>query len=161
MRPKGTAGELAMRRRIAAHSLLEGAGIREVARLVGASCSSVKRWKDALDEGGLDALQPKPSLGRRAYLSEADHKQLLDILQQGPLAAGYDTDQWTCPRVGEVIEYQFGVQYHVDHVWRLLHVLGWTCQKPEQRARERNEATIARWRDKDWPRIKKGASRSS
>jgi transposase len=59
--------------------------------------------------------------------------------------------------VCEVIEYHFGVQYHVDHVWRVLHALGWTCQKPEQRARERTEATIDRWRGQDWPRIKKGA----
>jgi transposase len=161
MRPKGTAGELEVRRRIAARLLLKGVRIREVGRLVGASSSSVKRWKDALDQGGLDALHSKPSPGREAYLSESDREVLLEILRQGPLVAGYDTEQWTCPRVGEVIEYHFGVQYHVDHVWRVLRALGWTCQKPEQRARERNEAAIERWRDKDWPRIKKGAPQAS
>jgi transposase len=161
MRPKGTAGELEVRRRIAARLLLQGSGIREVSRLVGASASSVKRWKDALAESGLVALQPKPSLGREAYLSEMDRKRLLEILQRGPVAAGYDSEQWTCPRVCEVIEHYFGVQYHVDHVWRLLHALGWTCQKPEQRARERNEAAIDRWRDRDWSRIKKGAAKAS
>ncbi len=41
-----------VRLRIAANLLLDGMGIREVARLVGASASSVKRWKDALDCGG-------------------------------------------------------------------------------------------------------------
>ena len=161
MRPKGTAGELEVRRRIAARLLCRGVGIREVSRLVGASSSSVKRWKDALDAGGFDALRPKPSAGREAYLSEADREALLEILEQGPVVAGYDTEQWTCPRVCEVIEYHFGVQYHVDHVWRVLHALGWTCQKPEQRARERNEAAIEQWRDRDWPRIKKGASAAS
>jgi transposase len=110
-----------------------------------------------LEEGGLGALQPKPSAGREAYLSETDRERLLEILERGPVAAGYDSEQWTCPRVCEVIEYHFGVQYHVDHVWRVLHALGWTCQKPEQRARERTEATIDRWRGQDWPRIKKGA----
>jgi len=161
MRPKGTAGELEVRRRIAARLLLQGTGIRKVSRLVGASSSSVKRWKDALEEGGFGALQPKPSPGRDAYLCETDRERLLEILQRGPVMAGYDSEQWTCPRVCEVIEHHFGVQYHVDHVWRVLHALGWTCQKPEQRARERNEATIDRWRDRDWPRIKKGAAKAS
>jgi transposase len=141
--------------------LLRGAGIREVARLVGASSSSVKRWKDALAEGGLEGLRAKPLTGRAAYLSESDRRELLKILESGPVAAGYETEQWTCPRVCEVIEYHFGVQYHVDHVWRVLRSLGWTCQKPEQQARERNEMAIERWRDIDWPRIKKGASAAS
>jgi transposase len=161
MRPKGTAGELEVRRRIAARLPGQGVGIREVSRFVGASSSSVKRWKDAWNAGGFEALRPKPSAGREAYLSEADRQDLLEILRQGPVAAGYNTQQWTCPRVCEVIEYHFGVQYHVDHVWRVLHALGWTCQKPEQRARERNEAAIEQWRNRDWPRIKKGASAAS
>jgi len=38
---------------------------------------------------------------------------------------------------------------------RLLHQLGWSPQKPEGRARERNEADIDRWRRETWPRLKK------
>lgn len=161
MRPKGTSGELEVRRRIAARMLLQGRGIREVARLVGASSSSVKRWKDVLAVGGLDGMQSKPSRGREPFLSESDRQELLKILEQGPIAAGYDSEQWTCPRICQVIEFHFGVQYHVDHVWRLLHALGWTCQKPEQRARERNATAIDSWRYIDWPRIKKGAAAAS
>jgi hypothetical protein len=33
--------------------------------------------------------------------------------------------------------------------------LGWSCQKPERRAVERDEVAIARWMQQDWPRIKK------
>ena len=77
------------------------------------------------------------------------------------MAAGYDTEQWTCPRVAELIETRFGVQYHAAHVSRLLRSLGWSWQKPEQRARERDERAIERWRSEDWPRIKKGASPTS
>ncbi|MCP4898489.1 MAG: winged helix-turn-helix domain-containing protein, partial [bacterium] len=46
------------------------------------------------------------------------------------------------------------------HVWKILRSLGWTPQKPEQRARERNEADIRRWRRQEWPRIKRGRSAS-
>ena len=161
MRPKGTSTELEVRRRIAANLLLDGKGIREIARLVGASTSSVKRWKDALDSGGVAALSPKAHPGRTPLLTDKQMKELVKLLERGPLAAGYDTEQWTCPRVAELIEWHFGVQYHAGHVWRLLRSVGWTWQKPEQRARERNEEAIQRWRDEDWPRIKKGASTKS
>jgi putative transposase len=57
--------------------------------------------------------------------------------------------------VAEVIEMQFGVQYHPGHIWHLLRSMGWSCQKPERRARERDEEAIATWRREDWPRIKK------
>jgi transposase len=48
------------------------------------------------------------------------------------------------------------VQYHPDYIGTLLHDLGWTCQKPEQRAREANDSAIEEWRKRDWPRIKRG-----
>jgi transposase len=161
MRPKGTPTELEVRRRIAANLLLDGMGIRKVAYLVGASTSSVKRWKDTLDSGGISALSPKEHPGREPFLTDQQKRKLLKLLEQGPIASGYDTEQWTCPRVAELIAEHFDVQYHVGHVWRLLRSLGWTWQKPEQRARERNEQAIQRWRVEDWPRIKKGASAAS
>ena len=49
----------------------------------------------------------------------------------------------------------FGVRYHPDHIGRLMHTLGWTPQKPERRALERDEEEIERWKQEDWPRIKK------
>ena len=61
-------------------------------------------------------------------------------------------------RVAEVIEEQFGVHYHIGHVWRVLRGMGWSCQKPERRARERNEEAIEDWRKNQWPRIRKTRS---
>jgi transposase len=54
-----------------------------------------------------------------------------------------------------LIERCYGVRYHVDHIPRLLGSLGFSCQKPERRAVERDEAAIQRWMQQDWPRIKK------
>ena len=63
MRPKGSAKKLEARRRLAASMLIKGRGIRAVARTIGAAPSSVKRWKDALEEGGKNALKSKPHTG--------------------------------------------------------------------------------------------------
>lgn len=155
MRPPGTAAQLEARRRRAADLLANGKSLAEVARLVRADVSSVKRWKRALREGGADALAAKPHPGRPAKLSRPQKQQLAAILRAGPLAAGFRTDLWTCRRVAEIIRREFAVEYHADHVGRLLHGLGFTRQKPQRRARERDEAAIARWRREDWPRIKK------
>jgi transposase len=155
MRPKGSAEALEVRRRLAANLIREGKGLCEVARLVGASPSSVHRWKEALKRGGKKALAAKPHPGPRPRLGRGDKRRLVRILQAGPRAAGFSTDLWTLARVAEVIAYTFGVRYHPGHVWHLLRSLDWSLQKPERRARERDEQAIARWRQKDWPRIKK------
>ena len=155
MRPKGTPAELEARRRRAAALLGRGKGVNEVARLVGASSSSVSGWKRTLLRRGPDGLKAKPHPGRKPGLTRADKRRLVSLLRRGALAAGYPNDLWTCRRVADLIGGAFGLWYHRDHVWKILHALGWSPQKPEARARERDEAAIERWRKKDWPRIKK------
>jgi transposase len=135
--------------------LQQGKGVREVARLVKASPSSVSRWKKELEKGGEEALAAKKHPGRPPRLTERQKKELEQILLKGAEAAGYATDLWTLARVAEIIEREFGVKYHPGHVWYILRDMGWTCQKPERRARERDEAAIAQWRKEKWPRIKK------
>ncbi|MFF6888520.1 winged helix-turn-helix domain-containing protein [Streptomyces sp. NPDC012421] len=50
-----------------------------------------------------------------------------------------------------------GVTLSRASVWRLLTGrLGWSLQRPERRAVERDESEIARWIAHEWPRIKKG-----
>ena len=158
MRPKGSAAELQARRLLAGQLLLEGGYVDEVAEIVGASESSVRRWRRAVEKGGLEALRAKPHPGRKPRLDAKQKRQLIEILLAGPRKAGYSTDLWTCRRVAEVIAKKFQVKYHPDHVGKMLHDLGWTCQKPEQRAREADDAAMERWRKQDWPRIKRGPS---
>jgi len=160
MRPKGSAAELEARRRLAGKLLLEDRKVGEVAEIVGASTSSVRRWRQAVEKGGIEALKAKPHPGPKPRLDAKQKQRLVKTLLAGPRKAGYRTDLWTCPRVAEVIAKKFRVEYHPAHVWKLLRSLGWTCQKPEQRARERDGAAIRRWREKEWPRIKRGRSAS-
>jgi transposase len=161
MRTSGSPKELELRRRIAGEFLLQGMGVCEVAAVVEASTSAVSRWKQIVQRDGLDGLRAKPHPGPTPRLSVQQKQQLVALLREGPLAAGYPNEMWTCTRVAELIECHFGVSYHEDHVWRILDHLGWSCQKPEQKARERDEAAIARWRRRDWPRIKKGHATTS
>lgn len=160
MRPKGSAAQLETRRLVAGRLLLEGREVGEVAEAVAACKSSVRRWNRAVQKGGLEALKAKPHRGPEPRLNAKQKQRLMRILLAGPRKAGYRTDLWTCPRVAEVIAKTFGVGYHPAHVWKILRGLGWTPQKPEQRARERDEAADRRWRQREWPRIKGGQSAS-
>lgn len=153
--------QLEARRMKAARLLNQGKGIRETARLVKASPSSVCEWKHALDKHGTEGLRAKPHPGPQRRLKPRQSEQLVQRLLRGAQASGFETDLWTCPRVAEVVERMFGVHFHPAHVWKLLRALGWSCQKPEQRARESDDAAIRRWREHDWPRIKKGSPAKS
>ena len=128
----------------------------DVARCVDASISSVKRWKRAWKRGGDAALAAKPRYVSQCRLSDEQKGQLVKILLRGPLAAGFFTDLWTCARVAQVIHKKFGVSYHVDHVGRLLHGLGFTPQKPRRSAGAATKRPSSGGRKEDWPRIKKG-----
>lgn len=155
MRPHGSAATLQARRHRAVALLEQGLGVRGVARKIGCSPSSVSRWQAAVAAGGPAALRAKPSPGRPPRLPPRQKQRLLKLLLKGATAHGYPTALWTLPRVAAVIARTFGVRYHPAHVWRILHGCGWSCQKPERRARERDEAAIQRWRAVRWPHIKK------
>ena len=103
----------------------------------------------------MEALKAKPHGGRRSRLTPEQKKTLEQVLVEGSRATGFATDLWTLSRVARVIERLFGVKYHPGHVWYILRDMGWSCQKPERRARERDEVAIEGWRKCDWPRIKK------
>ena len=161
MRPKGTAAELEQRRRIAVTLVQQGMRRGDVARAVGTSRASVTRWCQAFDRRGEKGLAAKPHPGGRSKLTERQRQRLLRLLAKGPRKHGYHTKLWTLARVAEVIAVEFGVTYHPSQVWRILRAMKWSCQKPERRARERDEQAIRRWRQEDWPRIKKSPQNRS
>src|SRR5574337_1233259 len=97
---------------------------------------------------------------RPPRLTARQRAKLLTLLLKGARAHGFSTDLWTLPRITTVITRTFGVTYHPAHVWRILRGEGWSCQKPERQARERDEAAVQRWRTERWPHIKKRSPRS-
>jgi transposase len=155
MRPAGTPAQLEKRRRRAVQLLRSGQALAAVARQVGASVSSVFRWWHTYQQEGQRGLRAKPTPGRPGKLSDTQKRKLVSVLMKGPRHQGYATELWTLKRVTRVIQQECGIRYHPAHVWKVLTGLGWSCQKPERRAVERDEAAIARWTREDWPRIKK------
>ena len=135
--------------------LRKNLSLHEIARRIGCHASSVLRWRNAWLQGGSAALKAKPAPGRPPLLTAKQKKKLIALLSQGAMAHGYRTELWTTQRIAVLIERRFGVKYHRNHVGKLLHQLGWSHQKPERRAVERDEAAIAHWKRTVWPAVKK------
>lgn len=126
-----------------------------IAKHLGVSEAAVSQWKHQLEVGGVRALKQKLVQGRPAKLSAGQLKQLVRILKRGAMANGFATERWTQIRIQEVIARTFQVTYHPKYVGRLMKQLGWSVQKPETRAIERDEEAIRVWLSRDWNRIKK------
>jgi len=158
--PKKLTREQQAERRAEAIRLLEAGEMKqvEIARHLGVTEAAVSKWKRRLAEEGPQALQMRKATGRPPKLDEAGRQALVKKLEEGALAAGFPTEQWTQSRVKQVIEREFGVVYHQNYISRLLDDLGWSVQKPDSRAIERDEDLIRAWLSRDWPRIKKGAA---
>lgn len=155
MRPNGTPEELERRRRRASALLRQGYGPSAVARMVGVAHGSASRWKQAYQKGGMKALEAKRHPGPAPKLSARQCRQLQRMLLRGPTTHGYANELWTAKRVADVIRRKWAVEYETSGVWRLLRRMGWSCQKPERQARERDDEAVERWRRVEWPRIKK------
>ncbi|MFQ5551553.1 MAG: IS630 family transposase [Gemmatimonadales bacterium] len=155
MRPQGSPAELQRRRERALKLLDQGFAPVDVAGMLGVDRRSVRRWKAAFRKRGAKGVEAKPTPGRPPKLDSKQKARLERILLKGAQAAGFPTELWTCPRVAQVIEQRFDVHYHVDHIGRLLRSLGWSPQRPQRRAVERDEKAIQRWVKEHWPRVKK------
>ncbi len=128
----------------------------EVARRLGVSRQAVSVWARALAQanGAVVKLKARP-LGRPKQLTASQCASLRRLLLKGALAAGFPTELWTVKRVRALIQREFGVKYSNTGGWELLRSLGFTPQKPEKRALQRDEQAIAQWKRKSWPALKK------
>ena len=146
----------ATRRRVrAGRMLLAGKGCAEVAQASGVARQTVYTWKGVLDDGGIDALRAMGGKGRPPQLDERQLEALRRSLLDNPTEHGFGTELWTLKRVRLLIKRMFGVSYSEVHVWRILGALGFSNQKPERRAIERDEAAVETFKRKTWPALKK------
>jgi transposase len=152
-----TAEERARRERVrlvAAEMFAAGAGDAQVARRLRVSRMSANRWLRAWAAGGRAALVSKGPGGARCKLTDAQLKVLEAELEAGPAAHGWADQCWTLAQIAELIADRFTVGYTLAGVDTLLHRMGWSVQLPARRAAERDEDTVAAWKDQQWPAIK-------
>jgi transposase len=131
----------------------------EIAEALGVSRAAVSQWLTAAGQTGPGCLRRRLRPGSAGKLLPGQRFLIADCLWHGAEAYGFRGDVWTCSRVAQVIEEELAVRYHPGHVSRLLKEIGWTPQVPITRAIQRDEDAIQRWREHDWPQLKRIATR--
>jgi transposase len=145
------------RRERAAELFAQGRSQAEVARELDVSRQSASRWHAGWQASGATALHSRGPIGRHPKIPDSALEGIEQALLQGALAHGFATDVWTLDRIVVVIQGLTGVQLSNPSVWRLLHQrLGWSVQRPQRQAKERDEDAVQHWVAHEWPRIKKG-----
>lgn len=134
----------------------QGWSQRQIAHALGVTSGAVCQWmRRAREGGGPEALRKRKAPGGQPRLSAEQQAQILEWLREGAEAHGFLGALWTRKRVAVLIERTLGIRYHPGHVSKLLQSWGWSSQKPEKRARQRDEAAIEHWVQEKWPAIKK------
>ena len=131
----------------------------QIAVRLGVTTQAIGQWAKAPgpNAGGLGVLRGRRPTGRPPLLTPEQWEEVLGILAQGALDAGFETERWTLRRIRQVILKQFGVDYHPNYLAERLKASGWTAQVPAVQARERDEELVRAWLQRDWPRIKSSA----
>jgi transposase len=153
--PKKRLSEAAKKRLQAGRLLQSGKTCTEVAASVGVARQTVYTWQRLLGEGGMEALRAVRERGRPAALNAKQLSAVGAALLQSPTEHGFGTELWTLKRVGTLIERLHGVRFGQTQIWRILGALGFSSQKPEKRAIERDEDAVRRWKRSTWPALKK------
>jgi transposase len=128
-----------------------------IAEALGVTPGAVSQWMSRVRQEGVAGLYKRKAPGPKPRLTPEQLALLPELLERGAEAYGFRGDLWTQKRVAEVIRREFGVVYTPTHAGRLVRACGWSSQKPDRRAAQRDEASIRRWREEGWAEVKKGA----
>ena len=104
---------------------------------------------------------PWPRAGRRSWTA-GSRTRCAARCCKAPTEHGFGTELWTLKRVRALIERLYGVRFSQMQVWRMLGAMGFSSQKPERRAIERDEeAVLQRGSARPGPRSKKVCRRAA
>ena len=154
-RPRRDFQGLEKRRLRAAKFFKSGKTQAEVAKTLGVSRQSVSRWHLRFRRGGAKRLKGAGRAGRKQKINANQLARVDATLRRGARANGFQTSIWTLPRIAIVIERLTGIKYHPGHVWRIIHQLDWSLQRPARKAKERNDEAVRQWVSNRWSTIKK------
>jgi transposase len=132
----------------------------EIARKLGVTPAAVKYWHDAWRKKGFQGLKSKGHPGFASKFTPEKKAKLKKIIIKGAKHYGYPTDFWTINRIMAVTRKELRLSFKKTWIWMIVLSLGFTCQKPQTKSKERNETAIADWKANTWPRLKKMGSQA-
>jgi transposase len=149
-------GHLRLVKRI--HALLciiDGKDVAEVATILKLSTQTIYNYVKAFILNQLHSLVYRHSPGRPAKLTATQQKELGEIIDAGPEAAGYDCGCWSTILIQDYILNRFGVEYAPRYVAELLDQMGFSYQRGRFVSDHLEDVTAEQeeWMTKTWPAI--------
>jgi transposase len=144
------------RRRLKAGKLFgKGTTQAEAARLLRVTPAAVNQWRRVWQRHGMDGLKSKGRPGPVTALTPVKARRIKAALLKGPRAFGYSTDLWTLECIRTVVRRVTGLSFGLTWIWQIVTNLGFSCQRPQLRNKERDESAIVHWRSVTFPVLKK------
>lgn len=131
----------------------DGCTRTEVAEALGVSWRSAHEWYKRWSTGGQQSLQASTNPGPAPKFNDDEVALIREGLLGGAVASGYTNELWTLRRVSGLVLKLTTKKTSPSEAWRLLRRMNWSPQKPERRARERDQEKIDQWKKVDWPAL--------
>jgi transposase len=140
------------------HTILyavEGRTVTDIAEILGLSEQCVRNYVAAFVLKGLVSLTYQRPSGRAPKLTKTQKRQLENLLDKGPEAAGYDVGGWSSALIQDLILTRFGVEYRPQYIAELLKNLGYSWQKARFASEHLDDVSQEQrdWMTKQWPDI--------
>jgi transposase len=132
-----------------------------VIRALGFSRSCIYTWLALYRSGGWGALKAQALKGRPMKVSAAQMKWLYEtVTGKNPLQFRFEFALWTREMLRMLLREEFSLKLSVTSVGRLLRQLGLSCQRPLFRATEQDPERVRRWREEEFPTIRRLAKKA-
>ncbi len=134
-------------------AVMDGQSFAEVAVVLRVHEKTVAAWVRMFCCAGLKGAPRQKPTGRPPKLPPTQTEALAQLLDEGPVRAGFSGACWRSPRLQQVIYDRFGVFYNVFSIAQLLKNLGFRYQKAAFVSAHLDVAKRTTWCTTTWPHI--------
>ena len=134
-------------------AVTDGQSYEQVALTLRVTAKTVHQWVRLLLVAGLTGLRRKKPTGRPPKLTKTQKQALAELLDEGPVKAGFASACWRSPMIQQLIHERFGVYYNVFYIAQLLKNLGFSYQKAAFVSDHLNDEKRHEWCHTTWPQI--------
>jgi transposase len=137
-----------------------GESPEKVIKTLGFARACIYNWLARYRAGGWHALRTGDRSGRPKKLSGSQVRWIYKTIRdKDPRQLKFAFALWTRQMIAETINQKFRIKLSKTSVGRLLHQLGFSCQKPLHRAYQRDPELVEQWKTQVFPKIQKRAKK--
>lgn len=131
-----------------------------VIKTLGFARACIYNWLARYRSGGWHGLRTGQRSGRPKKLIGTQIKWIYQTVRdKDPRQLKFEFALWTRSMIAELVKQKYGIKLSKTSVGRLLHQLGFSCQKPLYRAYQRDAELVKQWKEKVFPKIQKRAKK--